>query len=209
MHLLVLGLWFVSKTTHIIAQVAIYLPQTVRDGVLSFSPAFCTLGRRPHSRSHIIRKYAEPLIRAHNDLCFKSSFQNSVQFVSFEVMSVLFTSGPAAAPQHLARPRVESAFPPLRLCLHGNHFASLAHLSVRRNDTLVGVFSSALHGSELVSACASFLCWLMSQGSSISFASFTIADIVSSATSLSWPTFFLCLFLHCLALLARALLRNH
>ena len=33
----------------------------------------------------IIRKDVEPLIRAHNDLCFKSTFQCSVQSVPFEV----------------------------------------------------------------------------------------------------------------------------
>ena len=37
--------------------------------------------------------------------------------------------------------------------LHGSDFATLAHLSVRRHDTLIGVFCSALHGSELASLC--------------------------------------------------------
>merc|ERR1712136_307314 len=83
----------------------------------------------------------------------RALFKNSVQFVSFDVMSFLFTSGLAAAPQPLARPRVERAFPRLELCLHGSDLATLEHLSLRRHDTLVGVFSSALNGSELVSAC--------------------------------------------------------
>ena len=54
---------------------------------------------------------------------------------------------------------------------------------MRHLDTLIGVFSSALHGSGIISH--SGVGWSMSWGSTGSFASFTIADIVSSETSFS------------------------
>ena len=38
--------------------------------------------------THRVRKDAEPLITAHEDLCFKSSSQGFVQFVSFEFIDV-------------------------------------------------------------------------------------------------------------------------
>ena len=40
-----------------------------------------------------------------------------------------------------------------QMFLHGSNFATLAHLSVRRHDTLIGVLCSALHGPELISPC--------------------------------------------------------
>ena len=37
-------------------------------------------------------------------------------------------------------------------CPSSTEVTTLAHLSVRRHDTLIGVFCSALHGPELISA---------------------------------------------------------
>ena len=53
-------------------------------------------------------------------------------------------------------------------------FTLLAHLSVQHQDTFFGAFRSSLRGSELVSACNQ-----LSRLASVSFASFTTADIVS------------------------------
>ena len=72
----------------------------------------------------------------------------------------------------------------------GSDFATLARLSVRHHDTLIGVFCSALHGPELISACnqlslggntinrySAGACSISS--SSSTFASFIVADVVS------------------------------
>ena len=71
-------------------------------------------------------------------------------------------------------------------CPSFTDFTFLAHLSVQRQDMILGVFCSTLHGRELIFTCNQLfleghtaVVWPMSRGSSISFASFAKADIAS------------------------------